>query len=273
MRARAHLFGVQALALGPPLTRARIQQVQVVDEADALRRHQRCVELLRGYISIHICSLLFANITYEAAAAALAAGGREGLTARVLRPRGESWTVRTNRALRALGRGELPLDAFLDAFGHRASSSWELFSPRWAEAPEIALGLAAAARGAPDPSVEAAQARLEADRIELRLPDGAANPYLLQAVIIAAGLDGMRTKADPGRRYDIDMYTQGHTVKGAPKLPLNLLDALREYDRDKTLKAMMGEEFSAAFLKLKHGEWTDYTAHFSSWERDNTLDI
>jgi glutamine synthetase len=110
-------------------------------------------------------------------------------------------------------------------------------------------------------------------RFELRLPDGAANPYLLQAVIIAAGLDGMRTKADPGRRHDIDMYTQGHTVKGAPKLPLNLLDALREYDRDKTLKAMMGEEFSAAFLKLKHGEWTDYTAHFSSWERDNTLDI
>ena len=43
-------------------------------------------------------------------------------------------------------------------------------------------------------------------RFELRLPDGAANPYLLQAVIIAAGLDGMRTKADPGKRYDIDMY-------------------------------------------------------------------
>jgi glutamine synthetase len=110
-------------------------------------------------------------------------------------------------------------------------------------------------------------------RFELRLPDGAANPYLLQAVIIAAGLDGMRTKADPGRRHDIDMYTQGHRVKGAPKLPLNLLDALREFDRDKTLKAMMGEEFSAAFLKLKHSEWSDYTAHFSAWERDNTLDI
>ena len=60
----------------------------------------------------------------------------------------------------------------------------------------------------------------------LRLPDGAANPYLMQAVILAAGLDGVRTKADPGRRYDIDMYQMGHTVKNAPKLPLNLLDAL-----------------------------------------------
>jgi glutamate---methylamine ligase len=46
-------------------------------------------------------------------------------------------------------------------------------------------------------------------RFELRLPDGAANPYLLQAVIIAAGLDGVRTKADPGKRYDIDMYQMG----------------------------------------------------------------
>ncbi len=88
-------------------------------------------------------------------------------------------------------------------------------------------------------------------RFELRLPDGAANPYLLQAVIIAAGLDGVRTNADPGKRYDIDMYQMGHTVKGAPKLPLNLLDALREYDKDKTLKAMMGEEFSNAYLQAE----------------------
>jgi glutamine synthetase len=110
-------------------------------------------------------------------------------------------------------------------------------------------------------------------RFELRLPDGAANPYLMQAVILAAGLDGIRTNADPGKRYDIDMYTQGHTVRGAPKLPLNLLDALREYDRDKTLKAMMGEEFSAAYLKLKRREWDSYVGHFSRWEHENTLDI
>ena len=110
-------------------------------------------------------------------------------------------------------------------------------------------------------------------RFELRLPDGAVNPYLLQAIIIAAGLDGMRTNADPGKRHDIDMYTQGHTVKNAPKLPLNLLDALRDFDKDKTLKAMMGEEFSAAYLKLKHQEWNSYASHFTKWEHDTTLDI
>ncbi len=110
-------------------------------------------------------------------------------------------------------------------------------------------------------------------RFELRLPDGAANPYLLNAVILAAGLDGVRTKADPGPRSDVNMYTEGHLIKGGPKLPLNLLDALRAYDADTTLKAMMGEEFSSAYLKLKHEEWNSFVSHFSRWEHENTLDI
>ena len=110
-------------------------------------------------------------------------------------------------------------------------------------------------------------------RFELRLPDGAVNPYLLQAVIIAAGLDGVLSKADPGKRWDIDMYAEGHKVRGARKLPLNMLGALREYDKDKSLKAALGLEFSAAYLKMKRQEWDSFVSHFSSWERDNTLDI
>jgi glutamine synthetase len=110
-------------------------------------------------------------------------------------------------------------------------------------------------------------------RFELRLPDGAANPYLLQAVIIAAGLDGLASDADPGKRHDIDMYAEGHKVRGAVKLPLNMLDALRAYDKDTVLKTAMGKEFSDAFLKLKHREWTSFVSHFSRWEKENTLDI
>ena len=110
-------------------------------------------------------------------------------------------------------------------------------------------------------------------RFELRLADGATNPYLLQAVIIAAGLSGVRAQADPGKRYDIDMYAKGHTVRGAAKLPLNMLDALRAYDKDKVLKDAMGKEFSDAYLKLKMEEWNSFVSHFSSWEKENTLDI
>ncbi|MCT4372080.1 type III glutamate--ammonia ligase [Yangia mangrovi] len=110
-------------------------------------------------------------------------------------------------------------------------------------------------------------------RFELRLPDGAVNPYLLQAVIIAAGLSGIRSKADPGKRHDIDMYAEGHLVTDAPRLPLNLLDAVRAYDADAELKEMMGAEFSASYTKMKMQEWTSFVSHFSRWERDTTLDI
>ncbi|MCQ0988053.1 type III glutamate--ammonia ligase [Jiella marina] len=110
-------------------------------------------------------------------------------------------------------------------------------------------------------------------RFELRLPDGAANPYLLQAVVIAAGLDGIRTKADPGPHSDIDMYAEGHTVTDAPKLPLNLLDALREFERDEDLTGMLGTDLSTAYLKLKRNEWDSYCGHFTQWEREATLDI
>ena len=110
-------------------------------------------------------------------------------------------------------------------------------------------------------------------RFELRLPDGAVNPYLLQAIIIAAGLSGMRGNADPGPHYDIDMYRDGHTVKDAPRLPLNLLDALREYEKDTALQEVLGEDFSAAYIKLKRGEWNAYCSQFTSWEHETTLDI
>ena len=110
-------------------------------------------------------------------------------------------------------------------------------------------------------------------RFELRLPDGAVNPYLLQAIVIAAGLNGIRQNADPGPHYDIDMYREGHTVKDAPKLPLNLLDALRAYEADSELQKVLGAEFSAAYLKLKRDEWNAYSSHFSAWEHQTTLDI
>ena len=110
-------------------------------------------------------------------------------------------------------------------------------------------------------------------RFELRLPDGAANPYLLQAAIIAAGLSGMETQADPGPRLDINMYTDGDSVTDAVKLPLNLLDAIRTFEADSGFTSMMGAAFSTSYVKMKTQEWQSYMRHFSDWERINTLDI
>ena len=112
----------------------------------------------------------------------------------------------------------------------------------------------------------------DAGRTEFRLPDGAANPYLMMAGILVSGLHGIETKMDPGKRLDIDMYTEGHTVKNAKKLPLNLLDALRNFENDKYLQEGLGAEVCAGYLKLKHNEWNQYCRHLTQWERDTTLD-
>lgn len=109
-------------------------------------------------------------------------------------------------------------------------------------------------------------------RFEFRLADGAANPYLLQAALLAAGMHGLQEKMDPGKRLDIDMYADGHTVTDAKKLPLNLLDAIRCFQRNDTLRAALGVEFSDAYAKIKHREWTAYCQHLTQWERDTTLD-
>ncbi|CAN5251526.1 type III glutamate--ammonia ligase [soil metagenome] len=111
----------------------------------------------------------------------------------------------------------------------------------------------------------------EPGRFELRVADGAANPYLLQCGIIAAGLDGMLNQRDPGKRLDINMYTDGHTVADAKKLPLNLLDALRAFEASAVLEQRLGA-FVPAYLKLKTDEWNSYARHLTQWERDNTLD-
>jgi len=113
----------------------------------------------------------------------------------------------------------------------------------------------------------------DSDRIEVRLADGAANPYLLQAVLIGAGLWGVANKTDPGKRLDIDMYAEGHKVKNAPRLPLNLLDALRAFQNNKIMRGILGAEFADSYLKLKMEEWNSYMQHFSEWERQNALDV
>src|SRR5207247_8375943 len=89
----------------------------------------------------------------------------------------------------------------------------------------------------------------DAGRFELRLADGAANPYLLQAALLVAGLDGIRNKRDPGKRLDIDMYTQGHLARGAKRLPLNLRDALRGCGKAEARRAGLGEDLAKSYLR------------------------
>ena len=113
----------------------------------------------------------------------------------------------------------------------------------------------------------------EPGRFELRLMDGAANPYLLQAGLLAGGLDGIAHERDPGRRLDVNMYEPGAAPAGVPRLPLNLLDALRSFVASAMLRKALGDKFVDSYAKLRMAQWHDYMWHLSDWEREHTLDV
>jgi len=113
----------------------------------------------------------------------------------------------------------------------------------------------------------------EGGRFEFRLPDGAANPYLMPAAILAAGLDGMAKQTDPGPPLHINMYTEGHKAPSdMKKLPLNLLDAIRLLHKSTMFRNALGDELVDAYVKLRTRDWNDYSRHLTDWERDHTLD-
>ena len=119
-----------------------------------------------------------------------------------------------------------------------------------------------------------------AGRFELRLMDGATNPYLLQAGIIAAGLDGLEKKRNPGKPLFINMYEEGDKLKDVKKLPNSLDQALNNLNENKALKSAFGEKTINSYIKLKKIEINKFKSSNSSqssniisdWEKINTLD-
>ncbi len=117
-------------------------------------------------------------------------------------------------------------------------------------------------------------------RFELRLMDGSANPYLLQAGVIAAGIDGMEKKRDPGQPLFINMYTDGENYPNLRKLPSDLDHALEYLSSNEVLLSAFGEKNITSYLKLKQQELKDFNSKetfskkdaITDWEKVNTLD-
>jgi glutamine synthetase len=101
-------------------------------------------------------------------------------------------------------------------------------------------------------------------RFEWRLPDASANPYLVSAGLIAAGLDGIDRQLDPGPACLADLYTQPDPRW--PALPASLHAALGALAADDVLCQALGPTLSREFLQLKHTEWQDCQRHVSDWE-------
>jgi glutamine synthetase len=117
--------------------------------------------------------------------------------------------------------------------------------------------------------------RIPGDRIELRLPDGAANPYLAAAAIIAAGLDGIERELDPGDPQNINLYdlsAEELTAKGIGVLPQSLHEAVLALEADATICDALGP-VAQEFIKLKRMEWIEYMRHVSEWEINSYLEF
>ena len=117
-------------------------------------------------------------------------------------------------------------------------------------------------------------------RFELRLMDGSANPYLLQAGIIAAGLEGINKKLNPGKPLHCNMYKDYKKYPNLKKLPNDIKQAISMLQKSKTLSNAFGKDVVESYIKLKNSEIKDFNSKSSfnkkkpvtKWEKDNTLD-
>jgi len=117
-------------------------------------------------------------------------------------------------------------------------------------------------------------------RFELRLMDGSANPYLLQASVLAAGLDGLKNKIDPGKPLNCNMYEDHEKYPDLPKLPDELDQSLEKLKKNKDMNDAFGKEAINSYIKLRNSEIKEFnnvekfdkSKPITKWEKQNTLD-
>jgi len=111
-------------------------------------------------------------------------------------------------------------------------------------------------------------------RIENRAVDGAANPYLAGAAMLAAGLDGIEKKMDPGPTNSENLYEMSEQDLRRNKitfLPTTLREALDCFEEDEVVQQALGKEYAAYYAGVKREEWRQYHQSISQWERDQYL--
>ena len=111
-------------------------------------------------------------------------------------------------------------------------------------------------------------------RVECRMPDIACNLYLAAAMIVSAGLEGIREALDPGAPHMENMYDYSRADLdrlGIAVLPRTLLEAVEAFAADPLSREVFGDLMFRTFLEYKTREWTEYHNHVSDWERARYL--
>ena len=124
------------------------------------------------------------------------------------------------------------------------------------------------------PLVRVPAARGKGTRVELRCPDPACNPYLVLAVCLAAGLEGIKKKLVPPARVDRNIFEMDWNEKEAlhiESLPQDLCEATRELEKDAFVRNVLGEHVSEKYIEAKYKEWENYRVQVTEWEIEEYL--
>ena len=124
------------------------------------------------------------------------------------------------------------------------------------------------------PLVRVPAARGKGTRVELRCPDPACNPYLVLAVCLAAGLEGIKKKLAPPARVDRNIFEMDRNEKEAlhiESLPQDLCEATRELEKDAFIRTVLGEHVSEKYIEAKYKEWENYRVQVTEWEIEEYL--
>lgn len=111
-------------------------------------------------------------------------------------------------------------------------------------------------------------------RIENRVVDGASNPYLACAAILAAGMDGIENKIDPGPANTANLYDVSEEElarRGIKLLPTTLREALHCFEEDSVLTQALGTDYAAYYIQIRAEEWRQYHQSISQWEIERYL--
>lgn len=126
------------------------------------------------------------------------------------------------------------------------------------------------------PLVRVPAARGVGTRAELRSPDPSCNPYLAFAVMLKAGIDGIKNQIDPGEPVSQNIYIMSKEEKislGIESLPSTLNEALLELDKDGVVKSALTDHILKNYIEAKREEWEDYRVRVHQWELDRYLTI
>ena len=118
--------------------------------------------------------------------------------------------------------------------------------------------------------------KFETPHVEFRVPDPACNPYIAFTCLLAAGIDGIRKKIEPGDPVtdDVSKMSRAERAKrGIKPIPKSLFEAVEEFNRDDVLKDGLGKALFDEYVNIKLAEWDEYSARVTPWETERMINV